>query len=167
MENNVLLHFDESYWIFKRFFRECYEFPVVYEDGLISRYKKNAGKKKAWGFIVGSCIVAIHPAVEEMTPAKANDYCKTLRFAGRLGCLPPESVLNKVKRNVFAVNEMLTQLGGTPFEAKWYMAENDCWCNANLMLSQRTSGVHMQINGNAAFFISEYDTAPFYPAVKI
>ena len=35
------------------------------------------------------------------------------------------------------------------------------------MLSQRTSGVHMQINGNAAFFISEYDTAPFYPAVKI
>lgn len=60
--------------------------------------------------------MAIHPAVEEMTPAKANDYCKTLRFAGRLGCLPPESVLKKVKRNIFAVNEMLVQLGGTPFE---------------------------------------------------
>lgn len=168
MENNVLLHFDESYWIFKRFFHECYEFPAVYEDGLISRYKENAGKKKAWGFIVDGYIVAIHPVAEEMTPAKANDYCKTRRFAGRLGCLPSESVLKKIKRNVFAVNEMLAQLGGTAFQSKWYMAENDRWYNADFKLSPSISAVNMGMyTENAAFFVGEETAAPFYPAVKI
>ena len=150
------------------FFRKCYEFPVVYEDGLISRYKEDAGKKKAWGFIVDGYIVAIHPAAEEMTPAKANDYCKTRRFAGRLGCLPSESVLKKIKRNVFVVNEMLAQLGGTAFQSKWYMAENDRWYNADFTLSWSTSAVNMGMYAeNAAFFVDEETAAPFYPAVKI
>lgn len=90
MNNFSLLRFDKSCGIFGCFYRDCYDYPIAYEDGLVSRLKSVAAGRKVWGFVLKGYVISVYPVFDK-TPAEAADYCRDKTFAGRPYCLVPLS----------------------------------------------------------------------------
>ena len=167
MKNFSLLRFDKSCGIFGCFYRDCYDYPIAYEDGLVSRFKSVATGRKVWGFVLKGYVISVYPVFDK-TPAEAADYCRDKTFAGRSYCLVPLSVMNKVVRDIAGFNMLIEHLGGEPLESIWYMARNDKWLTAKGQLDAQTSGVNPAFfDRGTAFFIGKDVKAAFYPAVKI
>lgn len=167
MKNFSLLRFDKSCGIFGCFYRDCYDYPIAYEDGLVSRFKSVAAGRKVWGFVLKGYVISVYPILDK-TPAEAADYCQDKTFAGRSYCLVPLSVMNKVVRDIAGFNILIEHLGGKPLESRWYMAQNDKWLTPEWRLDERVYGVNPAFfDEGTASFIDKDMTAAFYPAVKI
>lgn len=174
MKNYVLLHEDKScgllFSLLHRDKSKFYPYPVVYEDGLISRFKSASSGRKVWGFCCKGYIISINPAPEEMSPREAKEYCQNNIFAGQKYRLVPRAVMRNIFNNSLIINELLENLGGTPFEAKWYMAANDRYTtdiSGRTIDPNITCGVSPRMSeGKGFFYIPEDSKAAFYPAVK-
>lgn len=168
MENKVLLRFDKSCKPFRYLLRDKYAYPIVYEDGLVSRLRSSAKGRKAWGYLINGYIVAISRP-ERMTYSEAREYCNKMTFAGMPCVIPPRGILKKIIVNLPIVNNLISELGGMLFEGEWYMAENDRFCvDITGKLDARACVLHpSEPISVGASFIEEDVKAAFYPAVKI
>ena len=169
MKNYSLLHFDESRSIWRRIFRNCYRYPIVYEDGLISYLKTSSAGRKAWGYVVGGYAISFFEAPDFMQPEKAKAYCQSVVVFGRSCCVPPLSVFREVLRRRLAINELIFAFKGNPIQAScWYMVENDKWRDADGNLKQSMCGAHLNFPDNhCAILVSRHCVLPFYPAIKL
>ena len=178
MKNYSVPVYDKScnycYWIFHK--KECYEFPVFYKDGLVSRLKSSSVGREPWGVLLGSYIVSIKCAPHDMTPAEAKEYCDNRIVAGRCVCIPSRAVMKRLLRNWKVVNEIIRELGGNELEVKWYMAANDTFtsCSSGATCDDIMLGIslaHLDDCANNGTKIcwevpSDMKIA-FYPAVRI
>ena len=127
MKNYSVLSYDQScslgYWLFHQ--KECFRFPVVYKDGLVSRLKASLKGREPWGILCKGHIVSVRNAPKKMTPQEAKEYCDHQAIAGRCTYVPPMRVMRALLKNVATVNEIIRELGGDELESKWYMATND------------------------------------------
>lgn len=173
-----ILRFDEScnfcYWLFHQ--KECYRFPVVYKDGLVSRLKSSLHDRHPWGILCKDHIVSILEAPKEMTPQEAKDYCDHIAIAGRCTCIPTRKVMRTLLKNIVTVNKIIRDLNGDELESKWYMASNDTFTSSpgfhpddNLMLGISLEHLddYAGKGGKICWTIGPDTKVAFYPAVKI
>ncbi len=154
---------------FKTLFKERYPYPIAYTDGTISRLKSIKEGRTAVGFIVKGYIITFHPV--EVEAKEAYCYNKVVKNTGCFSKLPPLSVMKKVMRNVKKVNEIIKDFNGTPFESKWYGAENDRYLypmnhtyGGNII--KKVIGIHPFISrSNQVTFLE--DKVVFYPAIRV
>ncbi len=169
MKNYVLLTKDEScglWGVFKSKSGEMYAYPVVYEDGLVSRWKSAKKERKAWGILFKRYIISIRPAEKEMTIAQIEDYCQQHTFAGMPCCVVKGTILKKFMRKLPVINSIIKELDGVPFEAKWYVAKNN-ENEGSLYYGVHPCATYVAGNGFQGCFyeISSDMKTQFYPAI--
>lgn len=170
---NYLLNYDEScnygYWFSHK--KECFRIPVIYKDGLVSRFRNSLKGREPLGILCEGYIVAIKQAPQKMTPKEAKEYCNHKVIAGRDVCVPPREVMRTLLRNVATINEILHALGGDELSAEWYMATNDefDYPNDDIMLgiSMKHLDDYAGKGGKICWEVGSDTKIAFYPAVKI
>lgn len=178
MKNSVLLTKDLScsdIWYFIHYnSSKMYRYPIAYEDGLISRLKSASNGRKAWGIVFKDYIISIHPAEKEMTPPQIEDYCKEHTFAGLPYCVVNGNVMKKVMRRLPSFNHIIKELGGVPFEAKWYVVKNNEYVAPNGVYSPTYYALHPHTSfasenrpHKCIWTIQTYQETTFYPAIKL
>jgi len=168
MKNNVLLRFDESRWLLKRLFRKCYCYPVVYTDGLISRFVDASEGRTAWGILINDWIVSLNPAPEKMPYKKAKEYCRSIVFSGVEAELVPMTVMETIVCTPYLFNEVVTALGGKEITSQWYLVENDRYLTGEFQLALGAYVVRPFIRHFAPGVLHTVEAevaVPFYPAV--
>ena len=72
--------------------------------------------------------------------------------------LPPFFVMKKIMRNVKKINELIQEFNGSPFEEKWYGAENNS--------IREVVGVNPFVSTSKKFVLSN-EKVVFYPAIRL
>lgn len=178
MKNYSELNYDKSCFIFYHFFhqKECYKFPVVYDDGTVSQLKSSSEERTPCGILCKGYIVSIWQSPEKMTPQEATNYCKSKSIAWRPSCIPPRKVMRKLLKNVTMVNQIIQDLGGDLIEDKWYMVTNDTFTSspAGYPLDDIMLGINLHHlddyanrGGKICWQVTPNTKISFYPAAKI
>jgi len=138
-----------SFWTtLKCFFKyQCYAYPVVYTDGLLSQVVSDGENRTPWGIAIGDYVIAIHAPKEEMSPSEARQYNKTIVFAAHAADSMDISVLRYIRMHVKTFNRMLKQLGGDPFEKGLYLSSS--------YSGSRPIGIDFASGHNALYYIDE------------
>lgn len=103
-------------------FEKHFDYPVVYDDGLVSQRKADLEGRKPLGILFNNFMILLHGYEKKVRPEAARDYCNSITLAG-IGCdVPSWVLLDAIKREWYEINSLLTQLGGRPFKNAWYLA---------------------------------------------
>ena len=168
MKNYAVLSFDESCGLRGLFKKDTFPYPVAYTDGVVSRLKSKMQGRTPWGIVIKGYIVSINLPEQKMEPFEAEQYCKDIVFSGMMCQILPRGVLIIMMKNLERINQMMITLGKKPFEAIWYMAENDNWLDPSLGYDPHFAGVHPHyLYDGVAYFYSDYEAGSFFPAVKL
>ncbi len=173
MEDYSEIKYDKScsflYWFFHQ--EQCYRFPVIYDDGSVSRLKSSLEGKRPCGILCKGYIVSIWRAPEKMTKQEAKEYCAAESIAWRPSCVPPRKVMRFLLKNVAAVNEIIRDLGGDLIDSRWYMVANDKF---GYPLDDIMLGISLQHlddyagrGGIICWEIKGDTKASFYPAARM
>lgn len=101
----------------------CYPYPVVYTDGLVSYLLKDSKGRNPYGIEIYDEIILLYEPNKMMTVSKAEDYCKTKYFAGLRGGCPSIETLWYICRHFNRINLLICQLGGTPLKKSAYLSD--------------------------------------------
>lgn len=173
---DYLLNYDEScnygYWFSHK--KECFRIPVIYKDGLVSRFRNSLKGREPLGILCEGYIVAIKQAPQKMTPKEAKEYCNHKVIAGRDVCVPPREVMRTLLRNVATINEILHALGGDELSAEWYMATNDEFISTSGRYDDIMLGISLlhlddcdEKGRKICWEVGSDTKIAFYPAVEV
>ncbi|MCM1324642.1 MAG: hypothetical protein NC218_11015 [Acetobacter sp.] len=139
------------------FTKRCYNYPVVYTDGLISYVVSDGKNRTPWGIAIGDYILALKAPEEPLTKEEANRYNKNVLFAGYEAENLDIEVLRYIFKNAGIFNRLLKKLGGTPLKNYDYLSSNLVGREKNGMMSlDYTKGrchVESHFNNNGRFGI--------------
>lgn len=107
------------------FTRPCYNYPVVYTDGLISQVVSDGQERTPWGIALGDYIVALDAPKEEMSIQDARRYCENIVFARRKAVIPHLEIMRYILKDAGKISKMLETLGGTPLQYSDYLTSTN------------------------------------------
>lgn len=110
--------------LWHRLAKQCFDFPVVYTDGLVSRCKNDREGRTPWGVVFDGCLVPVRDAPVKMQPRAGAEYCRSVSFAGCRGSVPSFQWLEKVNRKVNLFNCHRTVLGGEALKVDYYLSNS-------------------------------------------
>jgi len=111
--------------LWHRLAKQCFDFPVVYTDGLVSRCKNDREGRTPWGMVFDGCLVPVRDAPVKMQPRAGAEYCRSVSFAGCQGSVPSFQWLEKVNKRLVSVDRMRETLGGDRLKNDYYLSDAD------------------------------------------
>lgn len=123
-------------------FEKHFDYPVVYDDGLVSQRKADLEGRKPLGILFNNFIILLQGYEKKIKPEAAQDYCNGITLAS-IGCeVPSWRLLDAMKRECYEINSLLVQLGGRPLKNAWYLAlgysQNDKYSCIHFLYPDRT-----------------------------
>lgn len=143
------------------FMDNCYAFPVVYTDGLVSYLYKDSEGRTPYGIEIYDQIILLNDADKKMTVTNAREYCKNIHFAGFVGSCPSIDVLWFISKKFSKINHLIKKLGGTPFKKGLYCSSNKVYYTKDGRISYETNPKAKC--GYLALDIQAEDTPPVRP----
>ena len=116
----VVLHKHSLWKRLKDIGAQTFPYPIVYEDGLVTRRQwyaiKRSGeyaKYKAFGIVFKGYILKLDSPDALMDHDTAAAYCQTEKFAGISGQLPPSELMQQIVENYNKLHYMLDVIGAS------------------------------------------------------
>ncbi|MBO5039088.1 MAG: hypothetical protein J6C85_06530 [Alphaproteobacteria bacterium] len=122
LSNFVCFH-QYTWWKRTRicWFEKHFDYPVVYDDGLVSQRVTDFEGRKPLGILFRDFVFSLQGFEKQVKTEEAKDYCRSITFAG-IGCeVPSWELLDAIKSEWKKVNSLLSLLGGKPFQNAWYL----------------------------------------------
>lgn len=109
-------------------FAQSFPYPVVYEDGLVSKRQWYAIKRngnlseyKPFGILFMGYIIKFNTAEEPMTFDEAEAYCQAQEFAGKKGELPSSEFISQIIKHYGKLHYVLDVMGETRISNGYYL----------------------------------------------
>ena len=101
-----------------------FEFPVVYTDGLISVFVKDASGRIPFGILMKDVIICMEDAPYLMNYAAASEYCKNIHFAGHCATIATYELMKEINLFRSELNQQFKKLRGEVVHNTYYWTKD-------------------------------------------
>lgn len=126
--SSVVLHRHSLWKRLKTFWARTFPYPIVYEDGLVSKRQWYAIKRsgehseyKPFGILFKGCIIKLETPENPMSSDDAAKFCQSQTFAGKKGELPSCALMVQIIKHYGKLHYILDVLGASRISNGYYL----------------------------------------------
>ena len=126
--SSVVLHKNSLWKRLKNLTAQSLPYPIVYEDGLISKRQWYAIKRsgdlseyKPFGILFKGYIIKLESPTTPMPYDIAEKYCQEQTFAGKKGELPSNTFMEQIIKHYSKINYLLDVLNEARISNGYYL----------------------------------------------